>query len=43
MFTKTTYHDLIKLVENELDLPHMGAYTGHYNILTIQTKFNIIL
>ena len=28
LMSSTTYHDLIPVVEDEIDLPHMSAYTG---------------
>lgn len=29
MFTSDTYYDIIPVVEDEVDLPHMSAYTGY--------------
>ena len=27
--TSSTYHDLLPVAEDEIDLPHMSAYTGY--------------
>ena len=29
MINKTTYHDLLSRVADELDIPHESGYTGH--------------